>query len=158
MAYAVLPRTTPTPQPRSFPSAHPGYGAGAAQALDERLAEELATRRTRPAPTAPSTATAKTTEYSTAGIDAQLAAARKITAKAKKAYEAAVAAEKGLEKQRELVIERQKRLKGVKEDRAEKARRREVALGIGRVQGGRVEKVVERIEGSRKVGGGFLEK
>jgi hypothetical protein len=167
--------TTPTLQiPRSFPSAHPGYGAGALQALDENLAAELAARHrplTRNSTTATTTTTATATttapapatapartEQSTASIDAQLVAARKTTARAKAAYEAAVAAEEGLERRRRIAVEREGRVDdGVRERREEKIRRREIALrkgsgvGVGKVIGKcggdfEKEKTVRRIE------------
>lgn len=123
--------------PRSFAAAHPGYGAGALAALDEKLADELAARKAcraalaRVAITNPTSAITTTSEHALilAGIDEQLATARDTTKAAKAAYEAALAAERGLQKQRKMVLERTERAKTLKEKKEEKLKRRERAFG-----------------------------
>ena len=134
MTATVLARTN-TPQiPRSFAAAHPGYGANAQAALDEKLADELASRRARTTSDTTSTIAIEHTR-SLAEIDVDLEAARRTTAAAKAAYDAALAAENGLEMQKEMMKQRGEKMRGLKEVREEKMRRRERALAMKKTAG-----------------------
>ncbi|KAF2255149.1 hypothetical protein BU26DRAFT_500769 [Trematosphaeria pertusa] len=114
-------------------SSHRGYGAGAVEAADERLVEEVRARR---AARATASAAATTTKQpqppqdSVAAIEAKLGDARKQRAAAKRQYERALALEKKLEREHAKAVEREKKRKEVETEKREKARRRERALGI----------------------------
>lgn len=140
-----------------LPTNRPTYGAGAREAADAQLLNELHARRaarTSVAPARAATATATATAHqasiegktqvqtSREAIAARLAEARKHRQALERQLAAAVQREKMLEQQEVVAAEEEKAQKVKSSTRAEKMRRREQALSAARPSG--IRKVVRK--------------